>query len=450
MAERGSPWTKGPSRKCLAPPPEYEGEETSLRKVTFQPNLTSNPALREKAQSSGYGINKVEVKKKIAKLSLKEQQDLAEATFKPNLDATKSIRKRAQSAGYGKEIPKAKDPPRQESPSFKPKTHLSREGKKLAKAAKSSGYGKEIASPKESPKPEKYPFKPNLDVSNSSRRMRKAAPAKSYLEIKRPQSAPPKVTETVQRHTLAADRAPGPAHIADVRTTLDTTIRPESATYIGTFPQPKPTPQTSVQKKLRESAASSGYTSSSYEPPRVEVEEKQPEEKLRFGTATTYKDSPDKLEKFTPTGVGKVLASKVTTSGYGSANYTPPTGERKEAEEGPLWRPTSAKASTAPVTELPDTPKSQQYHRMQSTGYGSTWEPPVYKKLDVEYLDSPNPTRRKNNKSNKSFEDTQSLGVRQEPAENADDNEEETTVLPLHEDQAPEDATEGEDDVGEF
>jgi len=400
MATNSSPWAKGPDRglKSTNAKAGLLPQAPGGRQL-FSPAMMSDATVREKVRSSGYGVDKVDYKRPEPTVHTLEQKELEKATFKPDLEkyrTGKKLRQQAHSTGYGKDIPAARDTPEPPKPSFKPEVAVGREARKLKESAPSSGYGRDMPKPKEIPTGPKLPFKPNLDLSASQRKMRKAAPSGTYLQ-ERPKTAPAKSNKpSVLRHTLAEDKGT-PTHEPhkDVGPgfNLMTGAKVQTSAEInnGTFPPVEPLPPSAEQLKLKESAKSSGYATSEYEPEMVKVEPKESAPVLNLGTAgTTYIDSPSKLERFERGSQSAKLLKNVVGSGYASADYQPKQGELKEVTAGPLWKPSNTKNNILLPVELLERPASTDVvvtKEVMSSGYGTKgdWQPPLGEKKRIDY-----------------------------------------------------------------
>lgn len=397
MASSSSPWAKGPSRELGLGSKAGDLPKLSGNAAPFSPRLMSNPEVRKKVPSSGYGVEKIEYKRSQTEVHTLEQKELEKATFKPNLNQFgKKLRKQAQSTGYGKEIPAPREIATATAHAFKPETAFGKEARKLKKSAPSSNYGRETAAAKELPKAPKMTFQPNLDLSATAKKMRSKAPSGTYLQ-ERPRTAPAKSNKPqVLRHTLAEDKGKishepkkdvGPGFNLNVGEKAATSAEINS----GSFPYPEILEPSAEQKKLKESAKSSGYTTADYEPTLVPAVQIDTEPSFRLGTAsTTYIDSPTKMEKFEPSGAAKTMLKKCESSGYSKKTYEPAQGQTKKVEAPPLWKATLNKEGIlAPVDQLerPQTADSVVKKDVQSSGYGAKgdWQPPLGEKKQIEY-----------------------------------------------------------------
>lgn len=132
---------------------------------TFHPDLISNPELRDKARSSGYGV----VVPKVEKLVL-EANDLRPweepPTFRPALVSNAEQREKARSSHYGVALPQKKQA-ESPAPSFQPElvTHTSKVSSPWAEKARSSKYGREAATVTPPPQAPQPSFKPEMPKS---------------------------------------------------------------------------------------------------------------------------------------------------------------------------------------------------------------------------------------------------------------------------------------------
>eukprot|EP00041_Stephanoeca_diplocostata_P015353 m.292659 g.292659 ORF g.292659 m.292659 type:complete len:455 (-) comp20006_c0_seq4:313-1677(-) len=398
-----SAWARAPDRGTGDPVAQ---ERRSVRhqtskEETFSPNLTSNPAIRQKVMSSGYGkapVAKKEIQPRA--ISVKEEQELVGATFKPKLnvsDKGKRLRKSAPSSGYGKSIPIRKEVTDKDAPTFKPQIGHGKQSRKLLRSSGSSGYGKVAAQSPQRPQPERPTFKPDMNLSKTATRIRKKAPSKAYLQ-ERPRTAPartPPKPEVVMLHTLAADHSAPPE--------VDESLAEREASFVldcsalatalldphcNCLPTPQPVVPLKSTKMIKEKAPSSGYANGGYSPTHVPVSPKDPgPANMVFTRATSYADTPELLEKPSPTHEAKKLKERIATAGYGSPSYNPPVTPTAPRTTPRLWKPAYGPA-LLPADALPEPAKSKLNESVPSSSYG-TVSPEVVHRREKAPLEKP-------------------------------------------------------------
>eukprot|EP00911_Craspedida_sp_UC1_P002692 UC1_evm1s1977 len=335
---------------------------------SFQPELVSDPEVRAKVRSSGYGSSKVTV----TRIELEDDELRPwhkEPTFKPKLVSDKSIRKAAQASGYGKKVPekKTKKAPR---PDFKPKPVRSSTGRKLIKETQSSGYGKVAALP---PRPKTAPslrFRPKINKKAAFKGTNSSGYGKIAAEspaVRRPQSSLGTRSNHafVARYSLAGDRShqqSREAHPREKGFRLDCHAVAAKPVHADSFPTPPPVPVTETSQKLKELAIGSELTSRVYEPAPLPERKEQPKP-FRFGDANralqyASEDQPQKT----------ALADQVRSSKYGKE--LPPGAQAERPDEKvsePVWNMTYKADIPA---ELPEAPRNKLTDQVGSHSYG--------------------------------------------------------------------------------
>lgn len=379
-----SSWVHGPDRGLH---PVAKDEDAPLPPdTTFNPELMSNPQLREKARSSGYGS----VVPKVEKVVL-EPNDLRPweepPTFRPALPESE-LRAKASSSNYGVAIPQRKEL-QAPSPSFQPEpiTAKSKVSAEWTGKARSSKYGQETAKVSPPPPPPKHTFTPELPKSSSREKYSSTVTSSKYGHVlpatperpstapsrevsaedvlsKRPQTAGARSKEPEQPFVDPLDeRAKDGGFVLDgVHVGLCLRAQQE---YNGTYRrhsllgQPK---QLVGAEELRraalEKAVSSKYGLVS--PARGErPAEKKGEPRLAFDRRSTL-HTP--IEPFTEKSA---LNEKVRSNAYGV--QSPAKVERPPSREPePRWAPSLVAAKTEP----PPTPRSALNDKVSSHSYG--------------------------------------------------------------------------------
>lgn len=335
---------------------------------TFAPELSSDPKIREKVRSSGYGSEKVVVKKVVLEDNdIRPWQEVP--TFTPEL-VPSTLRESARSSGYGSVIPEIKKP-EPETPAFKPEIKRSSVGEQVYESAKSSAYGRVLATP---PRPSSAPqpaFRPELPKST----LRESARSSGYGKVlpqSRPSTAPgneengsPR-TKYVPRYTLLADRSDKQQQQTPSKPEKDFVLDGVAMTsqrhpIHGGFGPVPPVPDSPLSRSIKEKASSSRYFE--YQPPVGEKKEASPSvPALKFDRSHSVLEQP--LEAFPPK---TPLADKVRSSAYGVES--PARVERPEpAASEPKWGLTY---KAAIPNELPPPPVNALNASVGSHGYGT-------------------------------------------------------------------------------
>eukprot|EP00053_Salpingoeca_punica_P012359 m.110721 g.110721 ORF g.110721 m.110721 type:complete len:533 (-) comp15925_c0_seq1:253-1851(-) len=401
------------SPKEYKPKPTIDPEEAEADpEATFAPNLEmSDPSIRAKARSSGYGIN----------IPAKKELEQPLPTFTPEVTKTElaeSLRARARSSGYGKVAarPTSAEPPTPDRDAFKPQLPADR----IREAAPSSGYAGGYTPPvnksrresveassgervlrhsllKDKPKPEELEDK--TDNGNSNRAfvldgvkvaltnvtlVKKGVSTAKLAEV----LPPPPRSETAKQ---LKDRVHTQGYGKETYTPPrgQKVEKAESPSFrFGAAPtdEPRQLPETpeavAIREQARKNARSQGY-GASFVPPKGEKAVKEEEPKFKFTKGSVLeearKDPPKSIEEYATYGLpktarassdGDTVKAKARAAGYGTKDYQPPKGEKKEVVSMPGFVPGGRRSSVKQLTELEPAPKSSLNDRVESAGYG--------------------------------------------------------------------------------
>eukprot|EP00055_Hartaetosiga_balthica_P007106 m.24022 g.24022 ORF g.24022 m.24022 type:complete len:507 (-) comp5606_c0_seq2:380-1900(-) len=350
---------------------------------SFQPELMSSPEHRQKARSSGYGIDVPVVKKVVLKdddLRPWEEQP----TFKPELAPSKE-RTKARSSKYGKKIPirKEKEP---ELPTFKPEVNRPKTAQKAYKHARSSGYGRRLIEAKKPKNAETYSFRPKLSSSVKLRSQAKSSKYGKKPIVSRSVSAnasfatgkngfdtSASTPQYIPRYTLLSDKShEDPLKIKEPESddggfVLDGTRFSNSYSKLhNSFPQADMFTPPKTQLKQRKKAASSKYGVASPEVGKKVVKESS-EGVLVFDAATSVLNAP-----YQPFVARNPQTTKARSSKYGVASPAQaPKPQPKPSE--PTWNVNVVRAAWD--SEAPPAPRNPLTSSARSNKYGKVAPP---------------------------------------------------------------------------
>eukprot|EP00043_Microstomoeca_roanoka_P018981 m.207897 g.207897 ORF g.207897 m.207897 type:complete len:471 (+) comp16921_c1_seq3:409-1821(+) len=377
MTDRESSWALAPERGIdkleKEEPNEWDGIYHEV--PTFEPDLMSNSALRERAQSSKYGKSIPVVKRVVLDPNdLRPWEEVP--TFKPQLEQS-PLRETAKSSSYGKVIPvRVEKPP--ETPTFKPEIKRTNSATKMLVSAKSSAYGRVLASPIRPSSAPSLSFRPDMPKSRLRSTVKSSGYGRVLPDTKRPNSAStPRrsnsgmdtsstPTKFVPRYSLLLDRSDKdkkeeelddkPQFVLDGMAT--TTSRSKLELSFGLPATHTPSPK---QRTMRDSASSSKYGIASPPVAPRPTKDQPAVPHFKFDKGFSVLDQP--LEPF---ATKTPLAEKVQSSKYGVAD--PPRGEKPAPKQPePRW-------SLTLKGEFPNNPPPAPHNpltdKVASHGYG--------------------------------------------------------------------------------
>lgn len=343
----------------------------------FAPTLMSSSGIRTRVRSSGYGVDKVTLKKAEAKdPDVMVVTELGDHAFTPDLKLTAKKRGDAASSGYGTQIPTLRKLA-QPTPVFKPDTSIT--AKKRTKVA-SSGYGKIAVAAKKVDSAKFAPtFKPSLDVSKKASKMR------SEVQPRHTQAPRPKTpgtydkqrarVKTTPRYTLAADKdakdASAAAEMKQIGSGFVLDGVAQAALQKGKV---SPAPIGSIKgmslaKKVTKNATSTQYGAGWVPPTAVKVQVKA-EPVLALGGKSTYidrvQDVPSPPKMFNK--LHNNVASHYTRDSYQPSRPVTPASTRQTASPDRYFASPHAKGF--PSMETLDAPKNKLTSKVSGSGYG--------------------------------------------------------------------------------